>query len=391
MKINLGVIFGGRSVEHEVSVLTALQAIAAADREKYDIVPIYITKDQKFYTGEKLLEVSNYKDLDALLKNSVRVMPVPAEGKMELIRWPVKGFGAKTAASVDVVLTATHGTHVEDGTLQGFLEYMGVPYTGCNVFASASGMDKWIMKSLFKEAGLPVAKGIRVEKWDYYASSSEKIALCEKELGYPIIVKPVNLGSSVGITLAADETELREGIENAFELASVIICEKAVSPLREINCAVLGDAENARASQCEEPVTHDKLLTYADKYQGGSKAGAKGAKGAKGGGSKGMSGLSRIFPAPITAEQESRVKELAVKAFKALGASGVARVDFLLNAETGELFVNEINTIPGSLSFYLWEPMSFTQLIDELVSLALKRNREDKSIHYSFNSNLLGG
>jgi len=399
MSIKVAVVCGGSSVEHEVSVITAMQAAAALDRSKYTPIAIYITKDNRFFTGDNLLDINSYKDIPTALKNAMEVIPVRHEGKSVLMSFPPKTFGKGTFIPVDVVLTAVHGTNVEDGTLQGLLEYWGVPYSGCNVCASAAGMDKWVMKSLFRAQGIPCLEGMLLSRNEFYSDIEKSLDMVEQKFGYPVIVKPSNLGSSVGISKARDRAALENSLSEALGFAQTAIVERAVQNLREINCAVLGDIDSARPSVCEEPLNATDILTYKDKYQsgGGTKGGKLGGKaggdklsgGAKG--ASGMASLSRQIPADIPADMEARVKELAVKAFQAIGASGVARVDFLLDGESGELFVNEINTVPGSLAYYLWEAggMSFTQLVDELITLALKKQRDKEKLSFSFDTNLL--
>ena len=399
MSIKVAVVCGGSSVEHEVSVITAMQAAAALDRSKYTPIALYITKDNRFFTGDNLLDINSYKDIPTALKNAMEVIPVRHEGKSVLMSFPPKTFGKGTFIPVDVVLTAVHGTNVEDGTLQGLLEYWGVPYSGCNVCASAAGMDKWVMKSLFRAQGIPCLEGMLLSRNEFYSDIEKSLDMVEQKFGYPIIVKPSNLGSSVGISKARDRAALENSLSEALGFAQTAIVERAVQNLREINCAVLGDIDSARPSVCEEPLNATDILTYKDKYQsgGGTKGGKLGGKaggdklsgGAKG--ASGMASLSRQIPADIPADMEARVKELAVKAFQAIGASGVARVDFLLDGESGELFVNEINTVPGSLAYYLWEAggMSFTQLVDELITLALKKQRDKEKLSFSFDTNLL--
>ncbi|MEA4920509.1 MAG: D-alanine--D-alanine ligase family protein [Clostridiaceae bacterium] len=394
MSIKVAVICGGSSVEHEVSVITAMQAAAALDRRKYTPIALYITKDNRFFTGDNLLDIASYRDIPSALKNAMEVIPVRYEGKSVLMSFPPKTFGKGTVIEVDAALTAVHGTNVEDGTLQGLLEYWGVPYSGCDVCSSAVGMDKWVMKSVFKAAGIPCLDGVLIRRSSFYGDIESAIEEIEAKIGYPVIIKPSNLGSSVGITKAKDRSTLEEGLVTALGFAKSALCERAVQNLREINCAVLGDCDGARASVTEEPLNATDFLTYQDKYQSGGGAKGTKAEGPKLGGAKGQSGmasLSRKIPAEIPSELEQRVRELAVEAFMAIGASGVARVDFLLDSQNGELYVNEINTIPGSLAFYLWEPagVSFTQLVDELVSLGLKKQRDEKKLSFSFDTNLL--
>ena len=396
MSIKVAVVCGGSSVEHEVSVITAMQAAAALDRNKYTPVALYITKDNRFFTGEHLLDIDSYKNIPAALEKAMEVIPVRREGKSFLMSFPPRTLGKGTFIEIDAVLTAVHGTNVEDGTLQGLLEYWGVPYTGCDVCASAAGMDKWVMKALFKAMDIPCLDGLCISRTEFYADMEAVLDRVEAQVGYPAVVKPSNLGSSVGISKARDRASLEEALAVALGFAQTAICEHAVEHLREINCAVLGDGDSARASVCEEPLNATDILTYKDKYQSGG--GAKGAKtgGAKtaGSGAKGASGmasLARQVPADLPPETEARVRELAVRAFHAIGASGVARVDFLMDGQTGALYVNEINTIPGSLSYYLWEAagMSFTQLVDELIQLALKKQRDRQKLSFSFDTNLL--
>lgn len=395
MKIRAGVFFGGRSVEHEVSVISAMQAIAALNRSRYEIVPVYITKDNRFFTGEHLGKMETWRDIPAALRLAQQVVPARIDGRAVLLRWPQPHFGSREVCTLDVAVPVVHGTGVEDGALQGLFEYLGVPYTGCDVASSAAGMDKWTMKSLFCAAGLPVAEGVRLTAGQFYAEPAGQLDRIERALGWPVIVKPVNLGSSVGIGKARDRAGLEEKIRDALQYAPVVLCEKAIPHLREINCAVLGDRDETRVSVCEEPLNATDFLTYADKYQsgGGGKQGAKGTAGGGKTGGAGMQSLSRRVPADLPPELAAQAQELARSAFLAIDAAGMSRVDLLLDDETKTLYVNEINTIPGSLAFYLWEAsgLGFSDLLDEMVSLALKRSREQGALTHSFDVNLLAG
>ncbi len=379
MKINLAVIFGGKSVEHEVSVISAVQAMYSLDKEKYEIYPVYMTKKNEFYTGEALFDMENYKDIPALLKTCKRVMFVSNNDEAALEYYPAKKFGNNTVAKIDVALPVVHGTNVEDGILQGYLETLGIPYAGCDVLSSAVGMDKYVMKVMLKEAGVNVLPGLCFHSKDFYRDPSDILDKIELETGYPVIVKPVNLGSSVGIKVAADRVSLEEALENAALYSGRILVERAITELREINCSVLGDYITARPSVCEEPLSAGEILSYDDKYRGGSK------------GSKGMSSAMRKIPADLTDEERTTIEKMAVKTFRVLGCAGVARVDCMIDKSTGEIFVNEINTIPGSLSFYLWEPsgVTYTEMLNELIDIALKRDREKKALNFSYDTNLL--
>jgi len=355
--------------------------MASMDKEKYNIIPVYMTKANEFYTGEKLMDINSYKDIPAMLKECTECIMLRSEGKVQLIRQKMKKFGSNVISDVDIAFPIVHGTNVEDGALQGFLQTLDIPYVGCDVLSSAVGMDKFVMKILLKDAGFPVLDCCRFSDFD-----AENIEKCldevEAKFSYPVIVKPINLGSSVGISKAKDRASLEKSIEEAFEFADRILVEPAVVKLKEINCSVVGDSESAEASVLEEPVQCDEILSYKDKYVAGDKTG---------GGSKGMATLKRKIPAEITAEQDEYIRKIAVDAFRYLGCCGVTRIDFMIDMETDKVYLNEINTIPGSLSFYLWEPkgVKYTQLLERMISLALKRARKNEKISYSFDTNIL--
>lgn len=385
MKPTVGVFFGGRSVEHEVSIISGIQACAAINRAKYDVLPIYITKDNRFYAGEGIGRIDSYKNMDDCLSNAVRVLPVPQDGRVALVRYPAKKLGSNLVGGFDVALPVVHGTNAEDGTLMGLLEMLNIPYAGCDVLSSALGMDKYAMKAVLRQAGLPVLDARVYTGRDFALNEARVLDDVEQAVGCPAVVKPVNLGSSVGISLAADRDALRGALDLAFGFSPRALVEPAVQNLREINCAVLGDADSVRASVCEEPVASHEILDFGDKYLNNA--------GKAGGDKSGMSSLKRRIPADIPPEMEQRVKELAGRTFQALGCQGCARVDFLNNRVSGELYVNEINTIPGSLAFYLWEPagLSFPALLDAMLELAFKRHRERQALTFTYDSNILSG
>ncbi len=396
MKIKVGVLFGGKSVEHEISVISAIQAMQSLNRDKYDVIPIYITKNNEFYVGENVGKIESYTDINSLIKSSQRVIMVNDENKVKLIKYPQKMLSKGYVDYIDIAFPVVHGTNVEDGTLQGYLQMMNIPYVGCDVLSSAVGMDKYVMKTVLKDNGIPVLDCKCYTANQYDENEDAIVEEIESAIGYPVIVKPVNLGSSIGISKAENRTELYDSLETAFQYATKVLIETAVQNLKEINCSVLGDYESAEASECEEPVSSDKILTFAEKYIGdGSTKGAKGTKGGvkSSGGSKGMATLKRKIPADITAKQRDTIRTLAVKAFKCLGCGGVSRIDFMMDTKTGNIWLNEINTIPGSLSFYLWEPVGvkYPELLDKMISLALKRERESENITYTFDSNVLQG
>ena len=383
----MAVLFGGKSVEHEVSVISAVQAMASIDQEKYDVIPVYITKGNEFWCGPHLKDIESYKNIPALLKTCHRVNFVVRGPKTYLETESGSIFAKKSGLLIDVAFPIVHGTNVEDGALQGFLETMNLPYVGPNVLASAVGMDKYTMKVMLEHGGFPVLPGLRFSSSD----QDSVIDTVEKQFPYPVIVKPVNLGSSVGISKADDAQELRESLDLAFSFATYALVEPAVQNLREINCSVLGDADFAEVSECEEPVMTDAILSYADKYVSSGGSGKFSKSG--GSGSKGMASLKRRIPADITPEQRSHIRTLAVDAFRYLDLAGVTRVDFLMDGVSEEIWINEVNTIPGSLAFYLWEPVGVTypELLDRLISLALKRQRQSEDITYAFDTNILAG
>ncbi len=389
MKVKVGVIFGGKSVEHEVSIISAIQAMNKMNGEKYEIIPIYITKDGKWYTGEVLRDIEIYQDMQLLKKYAKQVHLLEKDG-----RYILQGTGAfkKEVGEVDIVFPITHGTNVEDGVLQGYLQTVGVPYVGSNVYASVVGQDKVYMKAIFKEEKLPITKYV----WFYdtdYKNEQEEVLKKVATLKYPLIVKPATTGSSIGIGTCKDEKELIEKIEDAMAYDSKIVVEEMVQHLKEVNVSVLGNYESQETSVIEEVFPKSNILTYEDKYIGSSKV--KGKLGVKfsGKGSKGMASLDRKIPADLSEKLAKEVKDYAIKAFKALGNSGVARVDLLVDDKEKKVYLNEINSIPGSLAFYLWNPAGkeYTDLLDEMITIGIRDYKRRESKTHSFKTNILEG
>ena len=386
-KINVGVIFGGRAVENEISVLTAIQAMEAINTEKYDITPIYISKEGRWYTGEALRQSSNYKNMEQLYSSceQVYLRPIYGDNKLYKVRKPL--FGSDVVTTLDVILPALHGTNCEDGSFQGTIEMTGIPYAGCNVLASANGMDKITMKMVLAACGIPVIDYAWFSDKEWFDREEQTIERIEKQLAYPVIVKPADSGSSVGISAVHNREELKAAVENAITYSKRIIVEHLVEQLKEINCSVLGNYYECEASVCEAPIRSGEILSYEDKYLGG---GAKG--GAKGGvkESRGMHSTVREIPAQLPDEQTNFIRTTAVETFKALNCDGVARIDFMIDEKDNKIYVNEINTIPGSLSFYLWEAtgISFGQLTERLLEIAFSRKRDSsfKTTSYKENS-----
>lgn len=383
MKTNIGVFFGGRSTEHEISVISANQAMAAIDRSVYDVTPIYISKQGRWYTGDALTDVKNYRDMSSLLKQCEEVYMAPEYGDYQLYRTRRKLFGNPGVTRLDVAIPVLHGANGEDGTFEGLLELTGIPYAGCNVLASANGMDKITMKMILQACDVPVVDYVWFTDKQWFADRDAMIERVESRLGYPVIVKPANLGSSVGIGRAANREALIECVETAEKYSTRLIVEHMVDNLHEVNCSVLGDCDEYQTSVCEEPIKSGEILSYTDKYMGGSK------------GTKGMQASQKRIPADLPAEVTERIQFLAGETFRVLSCHGVSRVDVIMDKDNGEIYVNEINTIPGSLSFYLWEAsgIRFDQLMDRLVKLALKRKREQgmKTVSYDQNIFAMGG
>ena len=384
MKTRIALMFGGRSVEHEVSVISGIQAYMAIDKEKYEITPVYLTKNNEMYVGEDIGKIESYRDIPALLNKSTRVIMINEGDGVHMVSHKAGLFGKKTDIPIDLAFPVVHGTNVEDGALQGYFKTLGLPFVGCDVTASAVGMDKYVQKAVLKDNDIPVLDSFIYTMADYEKMDNLMNDI-EAKIGYPVIIKPFNAGSSVGITVAKDRSELSKAIDEAYSYARKIIAEHAITKLREINCAVLGDENVAEASEIEEPLHSKDILSYEDKYCSGG--------GKKTGSSQGMAGVSRKIPAEVSPEMREEIRSIAVKAFQKLGCNGVARIDFMIDEENGKFYYNEINTIPGSLAFYLWEAlgMKYKEQLDRMIELALKRVREEAAVTYSFDTNILSG
>lgn len=403
--IKVGVFFGGKSVEHEVSVITMHQAIDSLNPEKYEVVPIYIAKDGIMYTGDDLLDLYSFRDMDVLLKRCYKVAVVKTEKEVQVVRCPATLFGKNVINTIDVAFPIVHGTNCEDGTMAGFLNLLDLPYVGPDIMGSSIGMDKIMQKKVLRGSGLPVVDFVDFYAMDYIKDEEKILKEIEEKLEYPVIVKPGNLGSSVGIKKADNKAELEEAIDFSMEFADRVIIEQAVTDLKEINCAVIGNLSDSETSICEEPIFTDEILSYADKYIGdgktkggtigGGKSGAVKTAGMKSGGKTGGSSdgnfANKKIPADISKEKSEEIQELTKAAFKTLGCSGFSRVDFLMDNKTGKVYINEINTIPGALSFYLWEASgkSFEEKLDQAIDIALKRYRERQGLTFSYDQNIL--
>lgn len=375
---NILVAFGGSSPEHEVSVLTALQAVAALDKN-YNPIPLYITKHGLWLTGESLLSLENFQDIKKL-EDHVRpcTLSFDENGRTVLLETKAGFFSKHRSTPIYAVLNAFHGADGENGSFQGICEMFNLPSTGPGVAGSAVGLDKRMAKDLCLAHGISVTKQewINEQGW---IDNTETIKENINKLGFPVFVKPVHLGSSIGINRAETIEATEEAIETAFRYDQELIIEEAIQPLMEVNCSVLGDATGARASVCEQPLGKDEILSFEDKYMSGESSG------------KGMASAERRIPAPISDELTQHIQDLSVLIFKILKSAGVVRLDFLVNTETNKVYFNEINTIPGSFSFYLWDKsgMKFSELLNEIIDIAVKQNRLKNSRVRSYETNLL--
>ena len=389
MKIRVGVIFGGESVEHEVSIISAMQAMNKLDLEKYEVVPIYITKDREWYTGDMLKDIEVYTDLNLIKKYAKNVVLYCKDGNFVL---QTKGFFKKIVKEIDICLPVVHGTNVEDGVLQGYLQTIGIPYVGPNVYAAVAGQDKAIMKDIWKSLDIPMTEYVWFYDVDYRQNKEEVIKKVET-LKYPVIVKPATTGSSVGINVCDNETKLVEAIDEAIQYDSKIVVEEVVENLKEVNIAVMGNYEHQKVSVIEEVISNNKFLTYTDKYIGGGKGKMKGGVKTPVKGSKGMASTSRKLPADLSEKTRKEVEDIAIRAFKGLGSAGNSRIDFLIDEKTNKVYINEINSIPGSLAFYLWDAkdINFTQVLDDMINIGIKDYKKRLSKTHSFESNILQG
>jgi D-alanine-D-alanine ligase len=376
-KTTVGVIFGGRSVEHDVSIVTGHQVMRAFDPDLYEIVPIYIDRQGKWFTGEPLLELKNFKNELVSLKGVQSAILSPSVQHHGLIVNPTAGrFDKSDIQRLDVVFPTIHGTHGEDGTIQGLLELADIAYVGCGVLASAIANDKIMTKIVLSQQGIPIVEGVSFTRSEWLESPDKVISHILHELHYPVFIKPATLGSSIGIGKANDETLLRAHIEVAINLDRRVLVEQAVENPTEINCAVLGGSDDMRASVLEQPLSWDQFLTFEEKYTRGS---------------DGMKSAERLIPAPLSDDLTARIKAIAVQAFRAIEGRGTARIDFLVKPEQGEVYLNEINTMPGSLAFYLWqeEGLSAREVVHRLVEIARDAQAEKRKNNYDYQTNLV--
>lgn len=382
-KTQLGVIFGSRSCEREVCIISAVQLMNHVDPEKYDVIPVYISEQGVWYTGEALRRIETYQHFSADTRGVEQVwLDMTAGSGALLTTRPGKGLFGKpetvVAARLQACVVVMHGLNGEDGTLQGMLELANLPYTSTGVAGSAIGMDKIMMKQFFRGADLPILPDCWFTRSMWEKDRAAVLSAVEEKLGYPVFVKPANLGSSIGVSRADDRDELADSLDLAFDYDRRVLVEKGLDKPIELNCSVLGYDDDVTASPIEMPISADKFLDFKEKYLAG-------------GGSKGMASLHRILPAPIPEDMRDRLQQLSCDIFRMLDCKGVVRIDYMWDRATDQVFITEINTIPGSLAFYLWENagVKYAELIDRMVACAI-RAHEDKNLrNYAYTSDIL--
>lgn len=384
-KRKVAVFFGGKSPEHEVSIITGIQAIEHFDKEKFDILPVYVAKNGKWYSGPELAKIETFRNLLAIPEKANQETISLDDKEKGLRPIPTKSinpFKKSPIQEIDVIFSTFHGGLGENGGFSGIFEAMDIPYVGPGVIGGVLGMDKIAMKQAFEQTDIPLTKWLWFFRNVWEKDATTLIENIEKALTYPVFVKPSNGGSSIGTTKAHNRKELKNAIEVAALFDKKIIVEEAFENAREINVSVIGNAGmNVAVSVCEEVFSSGEVLTYEDKYVGNSKSGS----------SKGMAATKREIPAKLPQKIEEKIQVYARKVFDVLDGSGVSRIDFLFNEKTEEIVVLEMNTIPGSLSFYLWEAsgLPFKNLLSRLIDIAYERYNDSKKSTTTFSSNIL--
>ena len=383
MKKQIGVIFGSRSCEREVSIISAIQLMRHADPEKYDIIPVYIDEHGIWYTGEKLKDINSYKPFRPDSPDIIRVFPDLTAGSGALMHITrstglISREKMEIVARIEAFIIVMHGLNGEDGTLQGLFEMANIPYTSTGVAGSAIGMDKIMMKQFFQGADLPVLPGVWFTRREFEKDQAKVIRRVHESLRFPVFVKPANLGSSIGVSRADNEEELKDSLELAFEYDRRVLVEKGLDHPIELNCSVLGYDDSVQASSIEMPLNSTEFLDFHEKYLSS-------------GGSKGMASLHRVLPAPIEDRLKEQIQEMSCKIFRMLDCKGVVRIDYMFDRESEQVYITEINTIPGSLAFYLWEydGLHYSDMIDRLIENAVKAYEDRNRANYAYDSDIL--
>ena len=385
-KMQLGVLFGSRTCEHEVAIISAVQLMRNVNREKYDVIPVYISQKGEWFTGEPLLDMKTYTPFDPFAKGLIPVHLDLTAGSGALLHYaPPRGLlgggREEVVARLDCVIPVMHGLHGGDGSVQGLLELANIPYASTGITGSAVGMDKITMKRFFRGMGYPVLPDCALTRAQWEKNADAALDQVEKSLPYPVFVKPACLGSSIGVSRADGRDKLREALQLAFSYDRRVLVEQGLDKPIEVNCSVLGFDGERRASVLEMPNAGTGFLDFAEKYLAGST------------GSKGMASLKRIVPAPIGEELTQALQALSLDIFDAMDCKGVVRIDYMLDRHSDHYYITEINTIPGSLAYYLWAEtgLPYDQLIDEMVKYALRAFQEKERNSFAYSSDILSG
>ena len=374
----VAVIFGGRSVEHDVSIVTGCQIMRAFSLARYEVVPVYISRDGRWRCGEPLAELEHYQDKNILNRDGVSPCILSPDARHHgLIINPLAGrFRKSEVKRVDVVFPAIHGTHGEDGSLQGLIELADIPYVGCGILGSALSNDKILTKRTLRQAGISTLDDYVFSRRQWLERPEDVLGGIMEKFDWPLFVKPAALGSSIGIGRADSEALLRSSIDIAVSFDRRVLVEPAIIDGIEINCAVMGYAGQFEASTLEQPLSWDSFLSYEDKYLRGG---------------EGMKSAERLIPAPIDAALAQKIKDISIQAFQAVDGRGIARIDFLVRPDRDEVYLNEINTMPGSLAFYLWREEGYTpaDVVDKLVKLAQEAYAAKRGSIYDYETDLV--
>ncbi len=372
MKINVGVIFGGKSVEHEISIITAIQAMDNIDKDKYEVIPIYITKDLQWYTGGCLKFIDTFKDFDLIRKYAKKVNLVNKNGRYIL---QTTGFIKYELWELHLAFPIAHGANMEDGSIQGYLNLIGIPYVGSNTYPSAVAQDKVFTHQLLQAIGIPVTKYVWFGE-RFYRNKKEELFKQIDELKYPLIIKPATLGSSIGIETIARKEELDSTIERVFKYDSKLIIEEEIEDVIEYNCSVLLTPQGNITSDIEEIISNKGIREYRDKYIDDDDKDAL---------------IKRIYPAKISEKLKQEIETISLTAFKMLNMKATARIDFLYDNKNKKLYVNEINTIPSCFTHHLWESrnISYRELLNIMMEDAIKNVTKQESMTLTLDSDIL--
>lgn len=372
MKIKVGVIFGGKSVEHEISIVTAIQAMDKIDTEKYEIVPIYITKELEWYTGGCLRYIDSFKDYDLIRRYARKVNLINKDNRYIL---QSTGFFKREINYIDLAFPMVHGAGAEDGSIQGYLEVTGVPYVGSGVYSSAVGQDKVFMKQILEANKIDVVK----YEWftiDDYKNDKEELFQRIDKMHYPIILKPASLGSSIGIEVVKQKEELDSALDRVLKYDDKVMAEELLSDIREFNCAVLKSNGRVQISAVEEIINDKDYRKYSDKFIWDNDDNAV---------------VKREFPANISKKLEDEIKEISLRSFKILNNTGVARFDFFYDNKTKKIYVDEINTIPNFLTHHMWGDLNinYKTLMDLLIEDAISKVKRRDNMNLTIDSDIL--